>query len=447
MQIHFIAIGGAAMHNLALALHDQGHTVTGSDDEIFDPARSRLQAKGILPQETGWFPEKIYPGLSAIILGMHARKDNPELQRALELKIPIYSFPAFIYENTKQKKRAVIGGSHGKTSITSMIMHALKFYNRTFDYLVGSQIEGFQNMAGFSEQSEWAVMEGDEYLASALEPFPKFHLYHPHVAVLSGIAWDHVNVFPTFELYQEQFRIFIQRMEPGGILFYDERDEVLKNLVEADNSPIRKHPYQPVPSERTEGELPTRILFEGKAYFTPVFGKHNMANLEAARLVCREMGLSGDAFYTAMKTFKGAARRLELLKHTDQYVLYKDFAHAPSKVRATIKAVREQYPNRRLIALLELHTFSSLNKDFLQEFAGCMDAADEALVYFSAHSFEMKRLTPFTESDVKHGFGNNGLEVCSAPEDLLNFTGKLDTRNAVILLMSSGNWGGVEFPF
>lgn len=442
MHVHFIAIGGAAMHNLALALHKKGDQVTGSDDEIFEPSLSRLRRQGLLPEAMGWFPEKIHAGLDAIVLGMHARKDNPELQRALELGLKIYSYPEFMYEQTRDKKRVVVGGSHGKTTITSMIMHILRQNEQKFDYLVGAQLEGFDTMVGLDDSSRIAVMEGDEYLASPLRPVPKFHLYHAHIGLISGIAWDHINVFPTWENYVEQFALFIQSIEPGGALIYCAADDALRQLVAASGrTDIRFLPYS-IPEHHLQNGI-TALVYNGQQFPLQVFGDHNLMNLEGARLVCAELGIPADDFYRHAGSFKGAARRLELLYRDDSAIVYKDFAHSPSKLKATIHAARQQYPDKKLLAVMELHTFSSLNKNFLAEYNGCMNEADQAVVFYSPQTVAHKKLDPISPDDIRRHFQRSELLVLDDPAQLETFVSNLKLQNTCLLWMSSGNWGGL----
>lgn len=444
MKIHLIAIGGSAMHNLALALHKANHEVTGSDDEIFEPSRTRLATCGLLPPHVGWFPEKIHANLDCIILGMHAHADNPELAKAKELQIPVYSYPAFLFEQTKNKKRVVIGGSHGKTTTTSMIMHVMQYHAQKFDYLVGALIEGFEHSVLVEEHHNVALFEGDEYLASTLDPRPKFHLYKPHVAVITGIAWDHMNVFPTFENYIEQFSIFIDSIEPDGIVIYSEEDPEVAGLVE-------NHP------RRESGELqclpyrtPAYRIDDGKTYLEVgklsiplrIFGQHNLQNMEGARLVCAQLGLASEQFYDAIQHFSGASRRLEKLHDAPNFTVYRDFAHAPSKLKATTRAVKEQHPMRKLIAFMELHTYSSLNKNFLSQYIGAMDDADIACVYYSPEVVAHKRLPAISEAEVKSAFGRADLVVFTNNAALQAHLDSIDKSNSVLLLMSSGNWGG-----
>jgi UDP-N-acetylmuramate: L-alanyl-gamma-D-glutamyl-meso-diaminopimelate ligase len=444
MNIHFISIGGSVMHQLAIALKRKGYQITGSDDEIFEPALSNLRAEGLLPAEMGWFPGRVREGLDAIILGMHARKDNPELIRARELGLPIYSFPEYIYQESRNKKRVAVGGSHGKTTTTAMIMHVLRSAGRDFDYLVGARLAGFDQSVNITD-APVVVCEADEYPASAIERRPKFHFLFPHIAILTGIAWDHINVFPTFDNYLEQFRIFIGMIEKGGILIYNETDETLVKLVaETRRDDLRYAPYG-VPAHKIEkGE--TTITLGGTTAAINVFGNHNLLNLHAAWLVCRELGMDAATFVPAIASFTGAARRLELLGKTDRTIIYRDFAHAPSKVKATIEAVRQQFPERRLLAVLELHTYSSLNADFMEEYAGALDAADEGVVFYAKHALELKRLPDLPVDAVRKGFANERIEVINDRARLEEWLSAADYKDAVLLLMSSGNYDGLELP-
>ncbi len=442
MQIHFIAIGGSAMHNLALALHHKGYIVSGSDDVIFEPSKGRLADKGLLPEEFGWFPEKVHTNLNAVILGMHAKPDNPELLRALELGVTIYSYPEFLYEQSKDKTRVVIGGSHGKTTITSMILHVLNYHGIEVDYMVGAQLDGFDRMVHLTEENDFIVLEGDEYLSSPVDRRPKFHLYKPNIALLSGIAWDHINVFPTFENYVEQFRIFIDGIVKGGSITYNNEDEEVKMVVEASENAIRKLPYS-TPEytvedgqtllETPEGPMPIEI-----------FGRHNLSNLAGAKWICQNMGVDEDDFYEAIATFSGASKRLEKIAEGDSAVVYKDFAHSPSKVSATTQAVKEQYPNRKVIACLELHTYSSFNAEFLKEYKGALHAADEAIVFFLPESVKIKKLKEVTPAQISQAFERNDLEIYTDAIAFKDFIFGLNYKDSVLLLMSSGNYGGLD---
>ncbi|MEO2051542.1 MAG: Mur ligase family protein [Allomuricauda sp.] len=443
MHIHFIAIGGSAMHNLALALLEKGFTITGSDDAIFEPSKSRLQTKGLLPEALGWYPEKIHLKLDAIILGMHAKADNPELLKAQELGLKIYSYPEFLYEQSKLKTRVVIGGSHGKTTITSMILHVLQYNEMEVDYMVGAQLEGFDRMVHLTDANDFIVLEGDEYLSSALDRRPKFHLYKPNIALLSGIAWDHINVFPTFENYVEQFRIFVDSIVKGGSITYNLEDVEVKNVVEATENPIRKFPYG-VPEHRVEDGITYLETPDGEMPLE-IFGTHNLSNLAGAKWICQQMGVDEADFYEAMTTFKGAAKRLEKIAEGKNKIAYKDFAHAPSKVRATTKSVREKYPKRKLIACLELHTYSSLNPKFLLEYKGALDKADEAIVFYSPDALKIKGLPEVSAQQILEAFGREDIHVFTKAEDFQEYVLAQDYDGAVLLLMSSGNYGNLDF--
>jgi UDP-N-acetylmuramate: L-alanyl-gamma-D-glutamyl-meso-diaminopimelate ligase len=442
MKIHFIAIGGSAMHNMALAMKAKGHDVTGSDDEINEPSRTRLAAKGLLPAKMGWQPELIHKDIEAVILGMHARADNPELIRAQELNLKIFSYPEYLYEVSRDKIRVVIGGSHGKTSITAMVLHALKYAGVETDYMVGAQLAGFDTMVKISD-AKYIVLEGDEYLASPVDRRPKFHLYHPHIALLSGIAWDHINVFPTFENYIEQFRIFVDLIEKNGTLVYCSEDAELKKVSEAGRSDLKKLPYGVPPHEIVDGT--TYLIRGGKRIPLLIFGDHNLMNAEGARLVCRAMGVSDEQFEEAIQTFPGAARRLELVLKKGTFCCYKDFAHSPSKLKATTAAARKQFPDRRLIACMELHTFSSLTAEFLAGYNGAMDAADEAYVYFNPHTIAHKKLPAISAEQVMKAFGRPDLKVSTDSGMLVEELKRNNWENSVLLFMTSGNFDGVDF--
>ncbi|MDB5133717.1 MAG: peptidoglycan synthetase [Mucilaginibacter sp.] len=444
MRIHFIAIGGSAMHNMAIALHKKGFKVTGSDDVIFEPSISRLAKYGLLPEKEGWYPENITPDLDAVILGMHARADNPELLKAQELGIKIYSYPEYIYEHSKSKLRVVIGGSHGKTTITSMILHVLKKAGKDFDYLVGAQLEGFDTMVKLTDEAKVIVIEGDEYLSSAIDRRPKFHLYKASIGVISGIAWDHINVFPTFDNYAEQFRIFIETIQPGGRLIYSQTDAVLNDMVKADHSTVEKLPYG-LPDYNIKYGI-TNIISGAKEYALQVFGEHNLLNMEAARLVCESLNIKDEDFYRYISTFKGAARRLELMGENKNASFFKDFAHSPSKLKATVHAVKSQFPERKLIACIELHTFSSLNKDFLSQYAATMDEADIAVVFIDKKTFEQKKMTPYDAETVKDAFLREDLTFYNDPAALLKYLENIEMANTNLLMMSSGNFGGIDLP-
>jgi UDP-N-acetylmuramate: L-alanyl-gamma-D-glutamyl-meso-diaminopimelate ligase len=443
MNIHFIAIGGSAMHNLALALQSKGYTISGSDDAIFEPSKSRLQSKGLLPNEFGWFPDKLTTNLDAVILGMHAKPDNAELKKAQELGLKIYSYPEFLYEQSKDKTRVVIGGSHGKTTITSMILHVLNYHDIAVDYMVGAQLEGFDTMVHLTKENEFMVLEGDEYLSSPIDMRPKFHLYQPNIALLSGIAWDHINVFPTFENYVEQFSIFTDSLTNGGIMVYNEEDPILKKVVEESANAIKKYPYGTPEYKIVDGITLINTSFGEMPL--EIFGAHNLQNMAGAKWICQHMGVDEDEFYEAITSFKGASKRLEKIAENGETVIFKDFAHSPSKVEATTKAVKKQYDNRTVLACLELHTYSSLNADFLKEYKGALDSADVAVVFYSPEAVEIKRLEKITAQQIKEAFEREDLIVYTNPAEFKEFLFSQNFENTALLLMSSGNYGGLDF--
>lgn len=442
MRVHFIAIGGSVMHNLAIALSKKGYLVTGSDDYIYEPSRTNLANNDLLPAKLGWYPDKITDEINAIVLGMHAKVDNPELLKAQELGLSIYSYPAYIYEQSKEKIRVVVGGSHGKTTITSMIMHVLKVLGRDFDYLVGAKLEGFETMVKITKDAPLIIVEGDEYLASAIDRRPKFLLYRANIALISGIAWDHINVFPTYQEYLEQFELFIESIEPKGTLVYNKDDKEVQELVSNNNSSINKHGYK----------LPDFTINKGISYLSTakgdialqVFGKHNLSNLAGAFTVCEWLGVSREEFYKAISSFKGAARRLEYVADYDGSVVYKDFAHSPSKVKASIEAVKEQYPDKKLIAIVELHTFSSLNEEFLQEYSDTMQGADEAIIFIDQNSLRQKNITPINTLTIKKAFNREDAMYFTDINSLQLYISEIGHKEKNLLFMSSGNFGGIN---
>lgn len=444
MNIYFISIGGAIMHNLAIALHLQGHQVSGSDDEVYEPAYSQLKKYQLLPDNFNWDANRIHSGIESIILGMHARADNPELLRAKELGLKIYSFPEFMYEHTKNKHRIVVGGSHGKTSTTSMILHVLKKNNVRFDYLVGSRIPGFETMVGLDEQAPYAIFEGDEYLSSALDRRPKFHLYHPQTAIITGIAWDHANVFPTWDIYKEQFRIFINQIPSEGHLFYYENDQACNDIIKEGHTLCSCHAYNAPPYSIENNQV--MVQLNNQSYALSIFGQHNLQNMMAARAACHLCGVNDQQFFESIKDFTGAAKRLETVHSEEGFQIFRDFAHAPSKLKATIQAVRELHPQRKLIAVYELHTFSSLSKNFLPQYAKTMDDADIKLVYFSNHALEMKKLDALSCSEVAQHFGKNVI-VFNDIQELKQAITKEISINSDLLLMSSGTFDGMDIQF
>ncbi len=442
MNIHFIAIGGSAMHNLAIALSRKGANVTGSDDEIFEPSRTRLEKQGILPATIGWDETKITKEVDAVILGMHARADNSELAKAKELGIPVFSYPEYLYEQSKDKKRVVIGGSHGKTTITSMLLHVINELGMDVDYMVGAQLEGYECMVKLSSTAKVMILEGDEYLSSPIDRRPKFHLYRPHVAIISGIAWDHINVFPTFENYVEQFDVFCSLIEPGGTLVFNGEDPEVAKLGEKYGSSIKTVQYG-TPEYQTTASG-TRLFFEGKWYELNVFGQHNLQNLMGAMCLGKEIGIDSNTFLTAISSFKGAGKRLQKVCEKGNFTMFKDFAHSPSKLKATTKAVKEQFSDRRVVACMELHTFSSLKKEFLPHYEGAMAAADNAVVYYSPAVVEHKKLEPITPQLVLEGFGG-GVKVMTRTEEVLAFIREQNWNDSVLLMMSSGNFDGIDY--
>jgi len=442
MNIHFISIGGSVMHQLAIALQKKGYQITGSDDEIFEPARSNLEKENLLPATMGWDIKKINAALDAVILGMHAKADNPELIKANELGLKIYSFPEYIYAESLDKIRVAVGGSHGKTTTTSMIMHVLKKSGKAFDYLVGAKLDGFDQSVNITD-APVIICEADEYPASVLEKRPKFHFLFPQIAIITGIAWDHINVFPTFEIYLEQFKIFIQKIEPNGILIYNETDETLNQLVKENwRNDIRYQPYQiPVHSIK-DGK--TFVEIDGMKGALKVFGDHNLLNIYAAYFACKELGIDSNEFVDAIGSFTGAAKRLELLASNNVTNVYRDFAHAPSKVKATVEALKQQFPERKLFAVLELHTFSSLNEQFMNEYSGTLEKADEAVVFFSKHALELKRMPDLPKQKVTDGFNKKNLLVINDKNELWNWLQQQRFNNANLVLMSSGNYDGLD---
>tara|TARA_B110000444_G_scaffold32884_1_gene28152 strand:- start:1480 stop:2835 length:1356 start_codon:yes stop_codon:yes gene_type:complete len=443
MRVHFIAIGGAAMHNLAIALKVKKYHITGSDDIINDPSKSRLKSYNLYPNDLGWFEDRITNDIDAIVLGMHAKIDNPELLKAKELNLKIYSYPEFIYEQCKLKTRVVIGGSHGKTTITSMILHVMNFYDKEVDYMVGAQLEGFDVMVKLTEENDFIVLEGDEYLSSPIDRRPKFHLYNPNIALISGISWDHINVFPTYEIYKKQFEIFVESIVEGGSITYNSEDLDTNEIVNNTTRSIRKFDYS-IPEftinngitylQTTEGELPLEI-----------FGKHNLSNLMGAKWICQHMGIDEDDFYQAITSFKGASNRLEKVFTNNDSHIYKDFAHSPSKVKATVNAVKNQFEEHKVIACFELHTFSSLNSDFINEYKDTLNRADESIVYFSKTTLESKKMQKIDIKDIVNAFNNSDLLVFDDALKLKEYLFSLNYNKSVLLMMSSGSFGNIQF--
>ena len=443
MKIHFIAIGGSAMHNLAIALKLKGYSITGSDDTINDPSRSRLKKYNLLPEKEGWFSDKISSDIDAVVLGMHAKDDNPELLKARKIGLKIYSYPEFIFNQSKDKIRIVIGGSHGKTSITSLVLHVLRTLNIETDYMVGAQLDGFEVMVKLTDTSKYIVLEGDEYLSSALDPRPKFHLYKPHIALISGIAWDHINVFKTFENYLKQFEIFINSIEENGTLVYNELDSDLKKLVNSNKSYLNYIPYS-IPKHKIIDGV-SFIDFNNELYKLKIFGDHNLQNISGALNICKALGVESQDFYKAITSFNGASNRLELVYQSSDTIIFKDFAHSPSKVKATTEAVRKQFPNRKLISFFELHTYSSLNPLFLEKYRDTLKHSDECYIYYSEKNMKIKRLKPIDSELIIKSFNHSSLYVIDNYEKLNEKINDLDLSNSVLLMMSSGKFGGLDF--
>ncbi len=443
-RIHFIAIGGAAMHNLAITLKNKGYHVTGSDDEIVEPSMGHLKEHDLLPPEPGWFESRISSDIDAVILGMHAKPDNPELLRAKKLALKIYSYPEYLFEQTKNKRRVVVAGSHGKTTITAMIIHVLRHNNLTADFMVGSKLEGFENMVSLSDEAEIAVFEGDEYLSSPLDPRPKFIHYKPDIALISGIAWDHINVFPTFEKYVNPFKTLVKMVPANGHLVYFYDDDSLKRLVKYAQSGVRLHPYAGHSHSEKNGQIFLNTP-DGKEIPVRIFGRHNLQNLNGAKTICTILGLSDTQFYEGISTFPGTSKRLQVLQQTESFISFLDFAHSPSKVMATMQAVRQKFPDRRLYAILELHTFSSLNKNFLPQYEGTLNLADEAVVYYDQHVLEHKKLENLPVKFVRECFHNQHVHVITERPELEKYVSHVERDNSVLLLMSSGNFSGLKF--
>lgn len=441
MQIHLISIGGAVMHQLAIALHKMGHVVSGSDDEIFDPARTNLEKLGLLPENLGWYPEKIHDELDIVILGMHARSDNPELLSAEKKGLRVYSFPEFIYNHSINKKRVVIAGSHGKTTVTSMVMHVLRTLGREFDYLVGAKLEGFDQMVKISD-AELIIIEGDEYLASCRKPEPKIFFYKPHITAITGLSWDHINVFPTKEIYVQQFEKYVNNLDDQCIVFYNEADVEVKEFAQKFKDSNIIMPYNLPEYTIENGHY--HVKLEGLSFELAIIGKHNLNNMQAAQKICAELGISARDFYQNIVTYKGAAKRLERIFDGGDKSIFLDFAHAPSKVKASLAAIHELFPHRRKIAVLELHTYSSLNKQFLPEYASSLDLADDAIVFYSPHTFELKKLQKLDPETVRSCFEKDDIMIIESRDALWEWLKNQNWKDSCLLLMSSGNFDGIN---
>ena len=441
-KIHLISIGGSVMHNIAIALQHQGHLVSGSDDEIYQPSRGRLEQNGLLPSTTGWNPENISSDLDMVILGMHAREDNPELLKAKQLNLPILSFPDYIYQHSTDKQRIVIAGSHGKTTITAMIIHVLNHLNRKFDYVVGAAIEGIDNSVKFTDDAPIIIIEGDEYLTSPIDRVPKFLKYHHHIGLISGIAWDHMNVFPTEEDYVRQFDLFADSTPKGGVLIYNAEDAMATVVGNKEREDVQTIPYK-TPKHNIKDNTVYLSGYNDKVALK-VFGEHNLQNIEAARQVLKKIGVTDEAFNEAITSFSGAGKRLEKVVEKNSFSLYSDYAHAPSKVKATVKAMKQRYPERKLVACFELHTFSSLNKEFLPHYKNVMKHADEALVYYNPENLTKKRLEKISPDEIVNHFDKKGLMVFTDKNELKDYISGRDWNNSNLLLMSSGTFDKLD---
>ncbi len=442
-KVHLIAIGGSVMHNLALALKNKGYQVQGSDDHIFEPSKSRLEAAGILPEETGWFPENITEDIDAVIVGMHAKEDNPEFLKAKELGLKVYSFPEYVYEQSKDKQRFVIAGSHGKTTVTSMILHVLKACKQKFDYVVGASVEGFDTMVQLTDDAPYIIIEGDEYLTASFDRVPKFMRYNHHIAVINGIAWDHVNVFPTFDEYVQLFKNFSENTPKAGTLIYNEEDKLTKEIAEANDGDILKFSYKTHPHKIKNGQ--TYLVHNKVEYPVPFFGEHNLINVNAAKVVCDRLCIEDEDFYKTLSNFKGAQNRLEEVAGNVKRKLFKDFAHSPSKLKATCNAVKSQF-DQKVIAGFELHTYSSLTKSFLSEYKGALDNVDFPFVFFNPEVVSHKGLPEISATEVAQAFGISENNIFTNSQDFANAisTSIKENEDANVLLMSSGNFNGLD---
>lgn len=440
--IHFVSIGGSTMHNLAIALQQQGYLVTGSDDKIYEPSQSRLEKYGLLPSEIGWFPEKIHSGLKAVIVGMHARKDNPELIKAIDLGLPVYSYPEFVYQQSQQKQRVVITGSHGKTTITAIILHALKFHNRTFDYWIGDPIDGFDTTVRLTSGTDASVapiiiIEGDEYASSPIDSRPKFLHYQPHIALISGIAWDHVNTYPTWEEYVDQFESLAEAMPKAGVLIFDESDDMLDVIGQKERADITKIPYTVHPNEILNGQTHL-VTKQGRRIAVQIFGDHNMKNIAGAMAVCDRIGITEEQFYDAIPTFKGVPQRLEKIFEKEERVFYHDFAHSPAKVEAVTEALKQQYQDKLLLAVLELYPLSTLNRNFLEQYKGTLDKADIAVLYFDeANIRELANADLINLDDFVKAFDKSDLHVFTNITQLQNYLNQQSRTVEALLFMGS----------
>jgi UDP-N-acetylmuramate: L-alanyl-gamma-D-glutamyl-meso-diaminopimelate ligase len=439
-RIHFIAIGGSVMHNLAIALKQAGYDVSGSDDEIFEPARSALAKNGLLPELEGWFPDKIGPEINTIILGMHAQLDNPELVKAQEAGISILSFPEYVFEQSANKQRIVIAGSHGKTTITAILIHVLNYFNRKFDYVIGAKVKGIDLTVKLSD-APIIIIEGDEYLSSRLDPTPKFLKYQHHIGLISGVAWDHANVFTTEEDYVKQFDTFSDQTPKGGGLIYCEQDPMAVMIAKKERPDVFAVGYKAHPHLYEGGSF--YLTHNQQRFLINLFGSHNYLNLSGAKELLRRIGITSEQFYEAIGSFEGASGRLEKILSRNSMTIIKDFAHAPSKVKASVKAVKELNPDRELVACLELHTYSSLSKSFLPQYRDALKNAHQRLIFFDPRNVLAKNLEPISETDIRNSFGSAAIKVFTDPYELKEFLVRQSWKNKNLLLMSSGNFGGL----
>ena len=443
MQLHFIAIGGSAMHSLALAMHRLGHRVTGSDDAIFDPSKTKLEQANLLPDTLGWHPEKLNNEIDVVVLGMHAKADNPELIMAQALGLKIQSYPEFLASMCKEKSTVVVAGSHGKTTITAMVLHVLNYHGVSTDFMIGAPVPAVTETLSISDENDFILLEGDEYLSSAIDSQPKFLWYKPEIALISGIAWDHVNVFPTFEDYISQFEKFIYSIVEGGVLFYNEEDKELKSLVENCSHPVKKIPYG-TPEHTLDNGITYLNTSEGSLPLS-VFGTHNLMNLAGARWISQLMGVDVSDFYEAIPSFTGAAKRMERLAKGKTAILFKDFAHAPSKVSASAKAVKSQFSRHKIKVCLELHTYSSLDATFIKQYKDSLTAADEAIVFYDPEALKIKNRAPIDPDAIKKAFNHSSIVVITEAKVLQKELFEQEYVNYVLVMMSSGNFGDLDW--
>jgi len=441
-SVHFIAIGGSVMHNLALALKKMGMRISGSDDEIYEPAAGKLKSGGI-EANIGWQPEKMDASIDLVVLGMHAKADNPELAKAKSLKLPIVSFPDFIRRWSANQQRIVIGGSHGKSSITALAMHVLNQLNKKFDYLIGAEVEGFSLTVSLSD-APIIIIEGDEYLASKLDPVAKFLKYDHHIGLISGIAWDHKNVFPSFEDYTQQFEQFADKTPKAGSIIYNEKDLLAKKIGEKEREDVRKVPYGVHDAVIKNGVTYLKTKDYGEVKIS-VFGDHNLENIGAVLALVKLLGIEEKAFYQAVQTFTGAKKRLEIVKQQGNDKLFKDYAHSPSKLEATTTALKKQFADSKVVVAYELHTFSSLNKEFIKEYKNTLSKADEAFIFINPHNIKNSHTDDLTTTEIQEAFNNTELTLFTDKHKLVEAMKKAKTTEKnIFALLSSGNFDGLD---